>query len=279
MQKYIVFLEGEQCTTGKLSGEPLFFRRLWQQVPDVSIKFCDCCGNTQMSFRLLTELSKEQYDAVYLNYDTINTYISKECSALFKAIKDYCQNLDVPCYILRAASFESLLLQSGVIADLIACINLSNSLKDRGLLYEVRDFYLSCIKTGNYAALCTYKTADADFNRVWLTDVNAEKRVYGLLSQLTAKFSKLWHCSKGEMGGCWLDSCQLIKVVNYACKKQTSTAFTTCLCNYEKINALLTSLHVKSVKELYVPFNDTAHIISAKDADKLNSELPTNIFS
>lgn len=279
MQKYIVFLEGEKRATGKLSGEPLFFRRLWQQVPNASTKFCECCGNTQMSFRLFTELSKDQYDAVYLNYDTVNTYISSECSSIFKTIKDYCQTLDIPCYILRAPSFEALLLQSEVVADLIACVSLSNSLKNRGLLYEARDFYLKCLDAGNYAALCTYKTTDVDFNRVWLADVNAEKRVYGLLSQLTSKFSKLWHCSKGEIGRCWLDSCQSIKAVDYACKKQTSAAFATCLCDYEKINALLTSLLVKSIKELYMPFNDAAYSLSEKDAAVLDPELPTNVFN
>lgn len=254
MQDYIVFLEGNRTDT-KLSGESQLFRSLWTALPNTTVSFCECGGNTAMPFKLLKELSKKNYDAVYLNYDTINAHLTPECSAIFKSIQDYCQSLSVPCYILQYPSFEALLLHSEVVVDLIKHMGSSFC----GLLQSTRDSFIAFLRYGNYSALCSYRTPVPKFNSIWLTDTNAEKRVHSLVSQITFKFHKFWHCSKGNVGDCWIALCSTIQSLKYACIKQSFNGhFGTCICECEKVSAFLASLSAASIRDLYVPFNDAA---------------------
>lgn len=270
MKKYLVCLEGESRNENKLSGEPTFFRELWS-LTDASVEFCDSCGNKSMLSKLMTALNKKSYDAIYINYDTINTYVTENCFAIFQDLRSYCLQLSTPCYILKTPSFESLLLQSDVIADLIACTK-NNKYTD--LITDIRKIYLKCLAEGDFISICRYRTANEAFNKIWFANVNAEKCISSFISQVTAKHSKLWHCAKGAIGACWLQSCIEIQACNYACQKSIrGSEFHTCLCDKLKLESLLTSLNIHSVEQLYKPFN------AASQKQQSDSTKPTNLFT
>ena len=90
----------------------------------------------------MAALSKKPYDAIYINYDTINTYVNENCLGVFQDLRNYCLSINIPCYILKASSFEALLLQSRVIADLMKCIKDNKYIVTPALLETVRDIYL-----------------------------------------------------------------------------------------------------------------------------------------